>query len=67
MSVIRSQCKDEAEYITALRDEFAAQSLMGILSDPTVQCEESWNIFKATIAERSYEFADAMLTARSKK
>lgn len=32
MSVIRSQCKDEAEYLQALRVEFAAAALTGILA-----------------------------------
>ena len=60
MSVIRSQCKDEAEYIQALRDDFAAkamQSLVGIgYSSDGV----------ATDVQVAYEIADAMLKEREK-
>jgi len=61
MSVIRSQCKDGAEYLQALRDEFAGIALQGlIVADPRETKGAK------PIARESYELADAMIEARKK-
>jgi hypothetical protein len=50
-----------------LRDYFAAKAMNGILSDPEVDCGEGQIVkFAAQIAKVSYQYADAMLEARSK-
>lgn len=62
MSVIRSQCKSDEEYLLALRDDFAAKAMQGCCAkgdgslggDGSAEAVASW----------SYEIADAMLKAR---
>lgn len=58
---------------TALRNQFAAASLAGILSDPTVrrgnwvdgfQWPEDYDTFCDTVAHSAFRYADAMV-ARS--
>lgn len=60
MTVIRSQCKDDAEYLTALRDDFAAAAFSGLASanKPYLPLNEC--------AELAYKCADAMLAERDK-
>lgn len=56
--VPRSMCKDDAEFLQLLRDEFAAKALQGLLADSNVSAERN------KFAESAYELADAMLKAR---
>ena len=51
------------EFGMTLRDWFAGQALVGLLSDPI--CEGSNDPF-GQYAEASYRYADAMLEARDK-
>lgn len=57
MSVIRSQCKDDAEYLTALRDDFAGKAMQGFCVDA--------NYTFSRAAELAYGQADAMIKARN--
>jgi len=66
MSVIRSQCVSDAEYIKSLRDDFAAKAMLGILSGPASRegaTMQEW----FDIAPVAYQLADAMLAAREGK
>ena len=58
MSVIRSQCKSDEEYLLALRDDFAAKAMQQLVL----------SVFKQEhvdgIVSASYIIADAMLKAR---
>ena len=58
MSVIRSQCKDEAEYLQALRDEFAAKAMQAFVGLD--------HMANADVVKESYAIADAMLAERAK-
>ena len=61
MSVIRSQCQSDKEYVQALRDEFAATAMQGLVT--TVL--KPWD--NATlVAHYAYVLADSMLKERSK-
>jgi len=69
MAVIRSQCKDDAEYRIALRDDFAAAALTGLLGSPAWEkaCEgQDITKVPSVSAEAAYEIADAMLAERGK-
>ena len=50
----------------SLRDYFAAKALAGLLADPNVQPSRtsSMDNWVQTVAERAFQFADAMLKAR---
>ena len=61
MSVIRSQCENENEYLTALRDDFAAAALQGYLAAGNTG---GWT--QEMQAQRSYLYADAMIKERDK-
>jgi hypothetical protein len=60
MSVIRSQCKSDEEYLLALRDDFAAKAMQQLVL----------SVFKQEhvdgIVSASYIIADAMLKERAK-
>jgi hypothetical protein len=49
-----------AEQGMTLRDYFAAAALQGILANPT-------EVSSSTVIKASYEYADAMLTARKEE
>lgn len=62
--VPRSMCKDDAEFLQLLRDEFAAKAMQmhgAMLSDMEIDGEEAWDEY---VAKRAYKTADAMLKAR---
>ena len=61
MSVLRSQCKDDAEYLEAKRDDFAAAALTSFIGDTT-----RWAMSSVELAERAYEVADAMMKERTR-
>lgn len=65
MSVIRSQCSGEHEYMQALRDDFAAKALRIAWAIerkvPTYGNDPSYR----GAAERAYLMANAMLAARA--
>jgi len=68
MTVIRSQCKDDAEYRVALRDDFAAAALPAVLAMlpdalPSPIPKETAGM---RAAKAAYEAADAMLAERDK-
>jgi hypothetical protein len=65
MSVIRSQCKDDAEYRIALRDDFAAAALLGL--GAASEYTDGRMIHIEELARDAYEIADAMLSEREKK
>jgi len=50
-----------------LRDYFAAKAMQGICSDNTTQKsdDETYEYFAKNVADSSYIFADAMLSARN--
>ena len=50
------------QYGMTLRDYFAGQALMSMLTEPSKFNEDTY----ATAAEQSYKFADAMLEQREK-
>lgn len=56
MSVIRSQCKDEAEYLQALRNDFAAAAMQALII-------ASKSCRPPQAARFAREMADAMLEA----
>ena len=60
MTVIRSQCKDNDEYKQALRDDFAAAALQGVMA-------HGHTAPFSAIAVEVYQLADAMLAARGKQ
>jgi hypothetical protein len=62
MTVIRSQCKDDAEYRQALRDDFAAAAMNAIL----ISGDRFANLKKRTVEEAAFEVADGMLAEREK-
>ncbi len=68
MTVIRSQCKDETEYLAALRDDFAAAALQGYWAQPdeALPTGRSHNEHMALMCKGFYAWADAMLTERAK-
>lgn len=70
----RSMCKDDAEYIQMLRDEFAAKAMQGLIAymgcgpnkvDQIGKDENEQN--KTVIARCAYIYADAMLAEREKE
>jgi hypothetical protein len=64
MSVIRSQCKDNVEFIQALRDEFAGKAMQAWLSTFMESPHPAASGKCDILATRAYEVADAMLKAR---
>ena len=62
MTVIRSQCKDDAEYRAALRDYFAGIALAGIYRELGANGIHD----HSDAAKASYHQADAMLAEREK-
>lgn len=80
MSVIRSHCVSDEDYRIALRDDFAAKAMQGMLANPEIckagnpRSEE--NNFREgcyaideqldDIAELAYQAADEMLQERAK-
>ncbi len=61
----RSQCKDEAEYLECLRDDFAAAVIQGLaVGHATFDGNEKET--RARFALAAYATADAMLAQRSK-
>jgi len=61
MSVIRSQCASEEEYIETLRNDFAAKAMQGLLAC-SIQPQSGVDMY----AKDAYLIADAMLSARVK-
>ena len=69
MSVIRSQCKDDAEYRQALRDDFAAAALSAVIAKYealTKVGEHTVPAIPSAAAYLAYEYADALLAERAK-
>lgn len=70
MFVIRSFCKDEAEYIEALRAHFAAAALTGILAGVTdkgvkgiIEACDKYGVEPPELhAGMAWNIADAMMT-----
>ncbi|MFA6204191.1 MAG: hypothetical protein WC710_13525 [Gallionella sp.] len=62
MSIIRSQCKDDEEYLCALRDEFAAKAMQGMYASS--QYGEHLPSQIDAVAAFAYQVADAMFAAR---
>ena len=69
MSVIRSQCQSDKEYIIGLRNEFAAAALRAGLDASfleTAMTEEECELRIKNAAVLSYKLADAMLAESNK-
>ena len=66
MSVLRSQCKDDAEYLEAKRDDFAAAALTGLCALVPKKLDEAPSWGWTMIASASYQVADAMMKERNR-
>jgi len=66
MSVIRSQCVSDAEYIKSLRDDFAAKAMQALVS---ARCGRGLpsDAVPDFVTSRAYDIADHMLAARESK
>ena len=67
MSVIRSQCKSDEEYLLALRDDFAAKAMHGLVASCNNQDRLEGILGFRKISEAAYVAADSMLLAREAK
>lgn len=69
MTVIRSQCENDEEYLAALRDDFAAAALQGMCATMTpieIGQRADKVLGGARISVAAYVMADAMLLEREK-
>lgn len=61
--VPRSMCKDDAEYIQMLRDDFAAKAMAALMAEDIDDGQSTSEYIEET-ACGAYKYADAMLRAR---
>ena len=69
MTVIRSPCKDEAEYLQALRDDFAAAALPAVIVryEALTQVDDhAAPVSPSAAVEMAYRYAEAAIIEREK-